>query len=132
MCTMNESREESDDIISITSDEMAVAAANIEQTVKQREEEYIHTYSTRSTLQLFRRVSVNEVLLYGPLFFFFLIRVKLIIIIIICFLIIEHSYYVMHAPVVQVHNILLLFQQHIQSDTRRQGKYKRHKAQADT
>ncbi|XP_019071047.2 protein DETOXIFICATION 53 [Solanum lycopersicum] len=62
MCTMNESREESDDIISITSDEMAAAAANIELTVKQREEEYVHTYSSRSNnLQLFQRVSVNQV-----------------------------------------------------------------------
>ncbi|KAK4342616.1 hypothetical protein RND71_038432 [Anisodus tanguticus] len=57
---MNESREESDDTISITSDEMA---ATIEQTVKQREE-YIPSYSTShrsSTLQLFRRVPINEV-----------------------------------------------------------------------
>ncbi|MCD7472808.1 hypothetical protein HAX54_014176 [Datura stramonium] len=61
MCTMSESREESDDIISITSDEMAAAAATIEQTVKQREEEYVPSYSSRSTLQHFRRVPLKEV-----------------------------------------------------------------------
>lgn len=99
MCTMNESREESDDIISITSDEMAAAAANIELTVKQREEEYVHTYSSRSNnLQLFQRVSVNQV---WPQYY---IRVKLIIII---FLFKLLYYAIIHARVIQVYNILL-------------------------
>lgn len=68
MCTaMNESREESDDIISITSDEMAAAAATIEQMVKQREEFVRPSYSSShsSALQFFRQVPMNEVLSYG-------------------------------------------------------------------
>lgn len=70
MCTMNESREESDDIISITSDEMAAAAATIEQTVKQREEEFAPPYSSRTTLHLFQRVSLKEV---SHFYFYFLL-----------------------------------------------------------
>lgn len=70
MCTMNESREESDDIISITSDEMAAAAAAIEQTVKQREEEFAPPYSSGTTLHLFRRVSLKEV---SHFYFYFLL-----------------------------------------------------------